>query len=164
MDQAILKRCEDLDRAVNRLAKLSSHDALTILRSSLSAPKLLYTLRTSPCVGHPLLDRYDKSLREGVSLITNSKLSDITWLQASLPIRDGGLGIRSVAVLAPSAFLASAAFTRNLQTLILSNCSAGPDVTLDNSMALWCERYGEQIPVVSIYQRYWDRPSDHSSA
>ena len=157
MDKAIQKRCEDLDLAVARLAKLSSRDASVNLRCSLSAPKLLYTFRTSPCAGHPLLDRFDMSLREGLSLITNNKLTDFNWLQASLPIRDGGLGIRIVAVLAPSAFLASAAFTQALQNMISPNL--GPDVCVDANVSLWLERYGASIPSVSSFQRHWDRPA-----
>jgi len=46
-------------------------------------------------------------------------LSDSEWLQASLPVRHGGLGIRSAQMLAPSAFLASAASTHDLQQSIL---------------------------------------------
>ena len=36
------------------------------------------------------------------------ELTDSLWSQASLPVRSGGLGFRSAATLAPSAFLASA--------------------------------------------------------
>ena len=43
------------------------------------------------------------------------QLSDNQWLQSSLPVREGGLGVRSVVSLAPSAFLASAVSTRPLQ-------------------------------------------------
>ena len=49
----------------------------------------------------------------------NVALSDQHWAQASLPVSDGGLGLRRVASLAPSAFLASVACTRPLQDLIL---------------------------------------------
>jgi len=41
------------------------------------------------------------------------------WLQASLPVGDGGLGIQSAENLAPSAYLASAASTLLLQQSIL---------------------------------------------
>jgi hypothetical protein len=46
-------------------------------------------------------------------------MTDQQWLQASLPVRAGGLGIRSVSSLASSTFLASAAGTRDLQDRIL---------------------------------------------
>ena len=41
------------------------------------------------------------------------------WLQASLPLGDCGLGMRSAEMLAPSAYLASAASTLLLQQSIL---------------------------------------------
>ena len=46
-------------------------------------------------------------------------MNDIQWTQATLPVKDGGLGIRSVTVLAASAFLASAAGTLRIQNDIL---------------------------------------------
>ena len=49
----------------------------------------------------------------------NVEISDDQWTQASLPVHLGGLGIRSVSSLAPSAFLASAAGTKELQDVIL---------------------------------------------
>ena len=69
------------------------------------------------------LDVFDGLLIDGIGRITNSNLSDTQWLQASLPVRDGGLGIRRVASLALPAYLASAAGSRPLQSQILSSCS-----------------------------------------
>jgi len=106
LDLAWSDRCDDLSRAVKRLRQLSSHDALILLRSSFSAPKVLHLLRCSPSVSHSVLDRFDSLLRSAVQGITNSDLSDIQWLQASLPVRDGGLGVRRMSSLALPAFLA----------------------------------------------------------
>ena len=114
MDYLLAAKCDNLDRAVGRLPLLSAHDSLLILKNSLSSPKLLYTLRTSPCVGHPGLDRFDAALRKALASVSNVVITDLGWVQASLPVGNGGLGIRSVAMLAPSAFLASAAATLGL--------------------------------------------------
>jgi len=46
VDTALEAICEDLTRAVSRLSLVHTHDALIILRNSLSVPKLKYTLRT----------------------------------------------------------------------------------------------------------------------
>jgi len=46
-------------------------------------------------------------------------MSDTQWQKAALPVRDDGLTIRSYVMLAPSAFLASAAGTTELQAQIL---------------------------------------------
>ena len=88
-------------------------------RSLFSVPRLMHTLRCIPCAEHPSLTVFDNLLREGINSIINSLLSNIQWLQASLPIRDGGLGIRRATSLALSAFLASAASTSDLQHGIL---------------------------------------------
>jgi len=102
MLQAIHDRLPDLARAVDRLATLGSQDALILLRSSFSAPKVLHLLRclSTPSVSHPSLDRFDSLLRSAIERTTNFDLSDTQWLQASLPVRDGGLGVRRVASLA----------------------------------------------------------------
>ena len=55
--------------------------------SSLSLP-----FQRASSVSHNTLQTYDSLLRDSVQCITNSNLSDVQWLQASLPVRDGGLG------------------------------------------------------------------------
>ena len=66
-------------------------------------------------------------LRSAIDNITNSSLSDNQWLQASSPIREGGLGVRRVAALALPAFIASAASTLELQNTILLGSTNHPD-------------------------------------
>ena len=123
------KHSADLQRASVRLMGIQRHDALILLRHSLSAPKVMHTLRTSPCSQHPLLLILDKILRDCLCNLLNSDLSEDQWPQASLPVRRGGLCIRSFSQLAPSAFLSSYNATRELQLLILANCatSVGAD-------------------------------------
>ena len=100
-----------LKRMGDRLHHLSAHDAVLLLKHSFALPKLLYNLRTSPCFLSPALQEYDNLLKSIVSGITNIHFGEDcpTWLQATLPVKMGGLGIRSAVQLAPSAFLASAA-------------------------------------------------------
>jgi hypothetical protein len=107
MDAILGARCDDLKRAMGRLSTLGSHEALVILRAAFGSPIILNILRSSPCFGNPMLEQFDGILRTGLETIVNCKLHDPAWVQATLPIKDGGLGIRSVSVLAPSAFLAS---------------------------------------------------------
>ena len=89
------------------LKHFSAHDSLLLLRNSFSIPKLLYTLRTSPWFLSPTLDSHDKTLKSIVSTITNIHLveGEPAWLQATLLVGSGGLGIQSAVQLAPSAFL-----------------------------------------------------------
>ena len=73
---------------------------------------------------------HDSRLREGIFVITNFYLSDIRWIQVSLPIRDGGLGVRRVSSRALSAFLASAANTRDLQDRMIAAYNVGVDTVV----------------------------------
>ena len=96
MTACLSDRYTDLTRAVERLKLISAHDALVLLKNSLSAPKLLHILRAACCVDHELLRKLDDQLRAAVSSICNVSLTDDQWLQASLPVRNGGLGLRRV--------------------------------------------------------------------
>ena len=59
-------------------------------------------------------------LRSILSSVTNCPLvqDEKAWLQASLPVKLGGLGIRRAVQVAPSAYLSSTAATSNLVTAI----------------------------------------------
>jgi hypothetical protein len=96
LDGALLRHSEILERAVTDLACLRAQAALILLRASFGAAKLTYLLRTAPCHSHPLLEKMDEQMRRGLENIINISLNDIQWLQATLPIRDGGLGVRRV--------------------------------------------------------------------
>jgi len=98
--------CDDLARTVDRLRLIGAEDALILLRSSFSAPKVLHLLRCSPSVSHPLLQSLDSQVNAAIDSITNSALFDKHWIQTSLPVKDGGLGIGRVSSLALPAFLA----------------------------------------------------------
>ena len=152
-------RCDDLGRAVERLKLVSAHDALVLLKNSLSAPKLQYTLRAACCEGHDLLSAFDKVLRSALCRICNVTLTDQQWLQASLPVRVGGLGIRRVSSLATSAFLASAAGTRDLQDRVLRLTDGAADTVFDVCLASQLSKVPMQQPNRSTAhkQRTWDK-------
>jgi len=63
--------------------------------------------------------------------------SDSQWLQASLPVRYGGLGVRRVSSLALPAYLASAASTLSLQNEILSRCAVSENTFFQTYLSLW---------------------------
>ena len=158
-DAVLREKIEQLTKAVERLSLIHSHDALVLLKNSLSLPKLMYFLRTSDFSDNHLLLTFDNILRSGLSSILNVELNDIQWLQASLPVRHGGLGIRSAYMLAPSAFLASAASTQDLQQSILPDyVSALEDEEVLEAEARWSQLSGtSRPPAESIHiQRIWD--------
>ena len=157
MDTILLARHDDLKHAVDRLHLLSSHDALVLLKNSLGGPKLQHVIRSSPCCDHHLLRQIDVTLKSAVTQICNVTLSDEQWSQASLPVRHGGLGIRSVATLAPSAFLASAAGTQRLQSLILQKCNiTTEDISNSTSAVHWASLSGSAPLPAEICQRSLD--------
>jgi len=55
-----------------------------------------------------------KNVQTKIKNVKKRNISDTQWLQTSLPIKHGGLGIRQVRSLALPAFLASAASTSDL--------------------------------------------------
>ena len=146
----------------DRLGYMSAHDALILLRNSFSIPKLLHILRTSPAFLSPALATYDESLQSIVSSITNIQFEpdDPAWTQATLPIGVGGLGIRSAVQLAPSAFLASAAATRDLVCQILPpRLQPLPTLYEEDALSLWSS--GHHIPpsgAAACVQKSWDAP------
>ena len=147
VDQALEQKTTELKTAISRLCTLQAHDAMVILRISLSTPKLMYTLRTASCHGSAHLKEFDNTLKDGLSSILNINLSEDQWNQASLPVRDGGLGIRSAASLATSAFLASAARTNDLQSRILPNTVLHiQEQVIDHARQQWEIQSGSYAP------------------
>jgi hypothetical protein len=107
-------------------------------KNVLAIPRLMYLLRSAPCTGSPKLELYDGVLRQTLTSVLNVDLSDDRWLQASLPVRWGGLGIRGVTMLAPSAYLASAASTTELVlNLLPSNLRNCTDINILPAKIAW---------------------------
>jgi len=104
MTQCLAARCADLSRAVGRLKLVPASYALVLLKNSLSAPKLPHTLRSACCLDHEFLSKFDDKLRSAICSIYNVTLTNDQWLQASLPMRNGGLGIRRTCVVADAIF------------------------------------------------------------
>ena len=88
---------------------------LHLLRSCMSLCKVNHLLRTVPSDKAKLqLERFDNSFRFCLEVISHSSLSDISWKQATLPIRVSGLGLRQACRTASLAFVGSCNSTRDL--------------------------------------------------
>lgn len=71
-------------------------------------PALPVSRQTHPCHGHgPALQAFDEQAQACLEQIGGLPLTQNTWLQASLAIKAGGLGLRSTALHAPAAYIAS---------------------------------------------------------
>ena len=150
-----------LKRMGDRLEQLSAQDAILLVRHSFALPKLLYNLRTSPCFLSPVLQEYDKLLQAIMGRITNIHFTDDdpAWAQATLPVKMGGLGIRSAVQLAPSAFLASAAASSDLVHHIIPPRLRGSSLlNVEDAKVMWCGG-GDLVPPdgeAQHQQKSWD--------
>ena len=82
-----------------------------------------------------------------------------TWLQATLPVKMEGLGIRSAVQLAPSAFLASAAASSALVHHIIPPALQGSPISnWEDAMDHWSEGHSEAPPegLAQHRQKNWD--------
>jgi len=96
---------------------------------------------------NPLLNKFDSVLRQGLLVILNMDLSNTQWLQASLPVRQSVLGIRSACMLAPSPFLASAAYTHVLEQSVLPQSMRDlQDETIPGAETSWTSLSGSERP------------------
>src|SRR6218665_358684 len=143
-----------------RLADVATHDALILLRYSVSATRLLHTLRCCPCADHRELTKYDTELRSDLSMILNLPLTDEAWIQASLPMKRGELGIRSVTSLAIPAYLASAASTVSLQDIMMGNAASTIDEIREELKIRWSTASTTQSleGPLPLKQSAWDKP------
>ena len=160
LDRAITDKLDALRTMRSRLCLLRKLDALLLLRHSLAIPKILYTLRTSPSFTSSRLALFDCELRSTLSEVLNIRFdNDMVWTQASLPVKAGGIGVRSAAQLAPSAFLSSLAGTAHLVELILPEnlkCDSAPEV--QQALMEW-SKFSDVPPPPSPAdqrQRAWD--------
>jgi len=130
-----------------------------VSRPSSSALRVQHLLRCSPLVDAQGPGDFDSLLRTALSRITTSTSSDSQWLQASLPVKSGGLGIRRVSSLALPAFLATAASTLPLQDEILGGSQPLPDESAESLKGRWEASYGPALSDQSATkQSSWDRP------
>ena len=152
MEECIRSKVETLIVMGKSLELLSSHDALLLLRHSLSIPKVLYILRTAPCFLTDLLSTFDDHLRTLLSEILNVNLAnESAWTQASLPVK--------ATQLAPSAYLASAAGCSELIQLILPSKLRGlTDPYFATGVDVWRQGSSADPPCPSqlTQQHAWD--------
>ena len=84
---------------IKQLDQLDKQDSVFLLRHCFAIPKLMYTLRIAPCYRQDeVLQKYDRVIQEGLEGILNAELKGRSWQQCILPVRKGGLGIRSLGI------------------------------------------------------------------
>ena len=119
---ATTRAAATIDRMCARIRRLDAHTGLYLLAHYTAAPRLTYLLRSAPLYRRavvPLL-AVDRTVRSTLAAVTNVDIDDAAWEQASLPLRLGGLGVRSVVALALPCHLASLHASLPLTQQILS--------------------------------------------
>ena len=135
----------------------------------MALPRLLYVLRTAPCFRSAALETYDDCLREILGGVTNILLErdSQAWMQATLPVKLGGLGIGSSVSVAPSAYLSSVHSSAELVGELLPPSIAsneGPFV--EEARSLWAEGHEYPPPEerAAGRQKAWDFARTSSAA
>ncbi|XP_069358665.1 uncharacterized protein [Maniola hyperantus] len=155
-------KLDNFNKFSHRLLDINPHMALYILRLCLFAPKFMYLLRCSPFWKYPsLISVLDVSLKDTLGKILNLQFDDRTWTQASLPVKYGGLGIRSISSIALPAFLSSASGSITLISQIL-NLTSPTDVVVESlaeAKLAWSASWpGKDYPIAVECQGLWDKP------
>lgn len=121
LERMFLLKVEEIKIMCDRLKLMDIHPALCLFRKSLGSCRFTYLLRTTKAfslLGH--LRDVDEIFRSTLEAITNVKLLDFSWDQASLPLVFGGLGVRKVVDLAIPAYLSSVYSSSDLANEILN--------------------------------------------
>ena len=110
-----------------------------------------------------MLAEYDLTMRSALSAILNTQLDDTAWQQASLPIKSGGLGVRSAVQLSASAFLASVHGADALVSrIVLGSCLLSQDPLVIRATQLWNGLVGANVLLAPSgspsLQKSWDAP------
>ena len=130
---------------------------LTLQRRCLDVSKASYILRCSgDSVDEVTLDAFDVAARHGVQEELAWEVSDVAWLQATLGVDAGGLGLREASQIALPAFISSQVASRPLVAEMASHfeeaglgpsvlCLRAYDRRLQEATGRWCDTLPEQL-------------------
>ena len=157
------EKSQELKRLTNRLSLIDAHEALFILKNCFSLPRLMYILRSAPLWRFPeLLSDFDGILRSAVQNVTNTYIDEQSWIQTTLPVSSGGLGIRSSSQVALPAFLASTHASLSLVNNILNLDGSSPAAIphMNAAWDSWNAITGKPILTgdAAVSQKAWDQP------
>jgi len=98
---------------------------------------------------------FDDIMRNALVSILNVNLNNNQWLQASLPIKKGGLGIRRLQDVALPAFLSSFHGVRVLVSHILQKPDENIDYIMSDALLEWNDS-NDELPAIKHFQKNWD--------
>jgi hypothetical protein len=77
VDSVLEEKLHELQLLTKRLAHMPAHDSLYLLRNVLTAPRLMYILRTTSCTNSLILPLYDAVIRDSLSVSLNVELDEM---------------------------------------------------------------------------------------
>ena len=162
LDRELKDRLENFKMICSRLETLDHHDSLFLLKNVFHIPKLLYLLRTTTSYRSIVLKEFDACIKTTVESITNCHLDDTAFCQATLPVKFGGLGVRSTEDISLPAFIASSNnISEIVEKVIPSECTAPFLASLAEAVLTWKasdDRLIEPSMQVRKSQKNWDNP------
>ena len=104
-----IRKIQDiLNTLCQRLEHLDSHTAFFLLSHYTAAPRLNYLMRSAPTFKtESILNEVDELIKSTTITVTNVPLNQPSWIQASLPTKFGGLGLRRVSALSIPCYVSS---------------------------------------------------------
>lgn len=141
----------------DRLKNLKVHSAFFLLKNCFAVPKLNYLIRSSPfCLNESVIKRYDDKLKETLQGILNLSLLNNSWTQATLPIANGGFGIRKLHDISLPAFLSSSYGTIGLVSQILNSSDESIISYMHEALDAWLS-VNPSNPSFLHNQSSWDK-------
>uniref|UniRef100_A0A8D8WTR2 Reverse transcriptase domain-containing protein n=1 Tax=Cacopsylla melanoneura TaxID=428564 RepID=A0A8D8WTR2_9HEMI len=152
------KKFEKIETMITRLQDVKAHFAYYLLKNCLTIPKLSYLIRTAPLWKFPcLLQNIDTKIKIVLEKTLNVELNDLQWTQASLPVNNGGLGIRKLQDLSLPAFLASSFGVKSLVSTIINITDYETNLpNLKNALDCWERLNPEKYPIILEKQKQWN--------
>ena len=160
-----IRKIQDiLNTLCQRLEHLDSHTAFFLLSHYTAAPRLNYLMRSAPTFKtESILNEVDELIKSTTITVTNVPLNQPSWIQASLPTKFGGLGLRRVSSLSIPCYASSLNSAQELMGEILPS-TIGKECQLDEAEAhLLTEYHQAVIPSgeARSKQRAWDEAICH---
>ena len=155
-------KLQKLKLMAQRLSEIEKHDGLFLLKNCFAIPKLTYSLRTAPCFTESnILSSYDLVIKEALENILNTSLSeDSSWRQCTLPVKQGGLGVRLASEVALPAYLSSVRASQGVTfSLLQQEIQQEQNLFFDRGCDEWKAMLGvTELPTKPIFQSAWDKP------
>lgn len=142
-ESLIHKKIDSLEILFDRSSHLNHHLAYTFIKFCLFVPEINFLSRTGTFWKFTeVVNKLDGQLKLILEKILNVIIKDKTWIQVSLPINQGGLGIRQIEDICLPAFLSSVSGSSLLVSSIFSSMDMNSVSLQDEALNCWKINHG----------------------